>query len=69
MSEPEDELRGFASPPCLAHEIDPAYSGLAEVGLDAIPVPASDADPAEAGRPDSGDPESAPSSPTPPRQK
>ena len=31
MSEPKDELRGLASPPCLAHEIDPAYSGPAEV--------------------------------------
>jgi len=25
MSEGKDELRSYASPPCLAHEIDPAY--------------------------------------------
>lgn len=29
MSEPKDDLRGFASPPCLAHEIDPAWPGAA----------------------------------------
>ena len=31
MSEEMDGPRGYASPPCLAHEIDPAYSGLAAV--------------------------------------
>ncbi|WP_366555053.1 5-formyltetrahydrofolate cyclo-ligase [Aquibaculum sediminis] len=30
MSDPNDETpAGYASPPCLMHEVDPAYSGLA----------------------------------------
>ncbi|WP_417492354.1 5-formyltetrahydrofolate cyclo-ligase [Maricaulis sp.] len=32
MSDAEDNSRGFASPPCLAHEIDPAYADM--VGTD-----------------------------------
>tara|TARA_R110000868_G_scaffold43136_8_gene145609 strand:+ start:3265 stop:3960 length:696 start_codon:yes stop_codon:yes gene_type:complete len=31
MSEPPEKSSGFASPPCLAHEIDPAYAGTAVV--------------------------------------
>lgn len=31
MSDEKDEPRGYASPPCLAHEIDPAYAGFAAV--------------------------------------
>lgn len=31
MSDPNDETpAGYASPPCLMHELDPAYSGLAD---------------------------------------
>ncbi|WP_417483602.1 5-formyltetrahydrofolate cyclo-ligase [Maricaulis salignorans] len=31
MSEPTEKSPGFASPPCLAHEIDPVYAGTAAV--------------------------------------
>ncbi|WP_339745870.1 5-formyltetrahydrofolate cyclo-ligase [uncultured Maricaulis sp.] len=31
MMDEKDEPRGYASPPCLAHEIDPAYAGFAAV--------------------------------------
>ena len=29
MGGDDDEPAGYASPPCLLHEVDPAYSGLA----------------------------------------
>jgi 5,10-methenyltetrahydrofolate synthetase len=32
MGEDDDEPAGFASPPCLLHEVDPAYSGLTPPG-------------------------------------
>lgn len=28
--DPNVDIRGYASPPCYAHEIDPAYFGLPE---------------------------------------
>jgi len=38
--DPNTELRPFSSPPCYAHEVDPAYFGLPAAGetaqLDAL---------------------------------
>lgn len=38
MSGGDDDLNDYASPPCLLHEVDPAYSGLAPSSLASVPV-------------------------------
>lgn len=38
MSGGDDDLNDYASPPCLLHEVDPAYSGLAPSSLGSVPV-------------------------------
>lgn len=40
MSGGDDDLNDYASPPCLLHEVDPAYSGLAPPSRTATPAPA-----------------------------
>ncbi|WP_417481494.1 hypothetical protein [Maricaulis sp.] len=39
MSDPKDNPRGFASPPCLAHEIDPAYADILPAGPQPLTPP------------------------------
>lgn len=49
----KDELRDYASPPCLLHEIDPVYAGLAAPVEPPRPKPADERD-GQAAPPDAG---------------